>query len=144
MSPVSEAYTPGLTEPRFRAVMFAAFALSGLVIAAGGILAMTAFGVTLRRREMGVRLPLGTTPSGLARLVVREALAPVAIGAAVGAACALWAADRLQVLLYRTDARDPGTYVLVAALLLATAVVAAWLPAHRASRIDPAIVLRSQ
>lgn len=144
LSSVSETYASGLNEPRFRAVMLAAFALSGLVIAAGGIFAMTAFAVALRRREMGVRLALGATPGDLAQLVIREALVPVAVGAVAGVACALWVADRLQVLLYRADARDPGTAVLVFAVLLVTAVVAAWIPARRASRTDPALVLRSQ
>ena len=141
---VRDSFTPGLSEPRFRAVMLGAFALSGLVIAAGGIFAMTAFGVTIRRRELGVRLALGAAPADLVRMVIREALVPVAVGAALGTAFAWAAADRLQVLLYRTDARDPGTAVLVCVVLLATAVVAAWGPAHRAGRVDPATVLRSQ
>jgi putative ABC transport system permease protein len=143
-SSVSESYSPGLSEPRFRAVMLGTFALSGLVIAAAGIFAMTAFGVTIRRREMGVRLALGATPVDLVRLVIREALVPVAVGAALGVTCALVAADRLQVLLYRADARDPGTALLVCVVLLTTAVIAAWVPARRAGRVDPATVLRSQ
>jgi hypothetical protein len=141
---VGEAFTPGLREPRFRAVMFTAFAVSGLIIAAAGIFALTAFGVARRQREMGVRLTLGARPADVRRMIIREALGPVTAGVALGIGGAIWAADALQVFLYRADARDTGTIALVAAILLVTAAVAAWLPARRASRVDPASVLRSQ
>lgn len=77
-------------------------------------------------------------------MIIREALGPVTAGVALGIGGAIWAADALQVFLYRADARDTGTIALVAAILLVTAAVAAWLPARRASRVDPASVLRSQ
>ncbi len=79
-------------------LMFTVFAVRGLIIAAAGIFALTAFGVTLRQREMGVRLTLGATPPDLVRLVIREALVPVAVGVAVGVAGAVWAVDLLQEL----------------------------------------------
>jgi ABC-type antimicrobial peptide transport system permease subunit len=144
MSPLLEGVDRSLREPRFRAMLFTSFALCGLLIASSGILALTLFNVALRRQEMGVRLTLGAAPGDLVRLVIREALAPVIIGTMVGTGIALWAGKGLQTFLYQADARDPWTLALVVLVLLATAVTAAWIPARRASRIDPAIVLRSQ
>ena len=118
--------------------------MCGLLIAGTGILALTLFNVALRRQEMGVRLTLGAAPGDLVRLVIREALVPVAIGTAVGVVATYWAGKALQTFLYETDARDPWTLALVVSVLLATAVIAAWIPARRASRVDPAVVLRSQ
>jgi ABC-type antimicrobial peptide transport system permease subunit len=124
--------------------LFTAFALCGLLMASAGILALTLFNVALRRQEMGVRLTLGAAPGHLVRLVIREALVPVVLGTVVGAGLAFWAGKALQTFLYQADARDPWMLALVVLVLLATAVAAAWIPARRASRIDPAIVLRSQ
>jgi ABC-type antimicrobial peptide transport system permease subunit len=144
MDALVESFAPGLREPRFRAVLFAAFALCGLLIASSGILALTLFSVALRRHEMGVRLTLGAAPGDLVRLVIREALQPVVAGTIVGAGVALWAASALEKFLYGVDARDPATLAFVVAVLLGSALAAAWIPASRASRVDPATVLRSQ
>ncbi|MBK9240808.1 MAG: ABC transporter permease [Acidobacteria bacterium] len=144
LTPLVEGLDRSLREPRFRAMLFTAFAVCGLLIAGTGILALTLFNVALRRQEMGVRLTLGAAPGDLVRLVIREALVPVAIGTAVGVVATYWAGKALQTFLYETDARDPWTLALVVSVLLATAVIAAWIPARRASRVDPAVVLRSQ
>jgi predicted permease len=144
LTPLVETLEASVREPRFRAILFAAFAVCGLLIAGTGILALTLFNVTLRRQEMGVRLTLGAAPGDLVRLVIREALVPVVLGAAAGVVAAFWAGKGLQAFLYHADARDPWTLALVVLVLLATAVIAAWIPARRASRIDPATVLRSQ
>ena len=144
LTPLVEGLNVSLREPKFRAMLFTAFAVCGLLIAGTGILALTLFNVALRRQEMGVRLTLGAAPGDLVRLVIREALVPVMLGTAAGAVAAWWAGKGLQTFLYQADARDPWTLALVVIVLLATAVTAAWIPARRASRIDPAIVLRSQ
>ena len=144
LTPLVETLDASLREPRFRAMLFTAFAVCGLLIAGTGILALTLFNVALRRQEMGVRLTLGAAPGDLVRLVIREALVPVVLGAAVGVVAAFWAGKGLQAFLYHADARDPWTLALVVLVLLATAVIAAWIPARRASRVDPATVLRSQ
>jgi predicted permease len=144
LTPLVESLDASLREPRFRAVLFTAFALCGLLMASAGLLALTLFNVALRRQEMGVRLTLGAAPGHLVRLVIREALVPVVLGTVVGAGLAFWAGKALQTFLYQADARDPWMLALVVLVLLATAVAAAWIPARRASRIDPAIVLRSQ
>lgn len=134
----------GLLDQRFRAILFTTFGVVGLVLAAVGLYAVASFDVGVRRQEMGVRLSLGARPPDLARHVLRESLKPVLAGVAAGAIVSLWAAQFLQAFLHEVDARDPGTYLIVAAALVGTAVVAAWIPARRAARTDPAVVLRAQ
>jgi predicted permease len=140
---IAERTAPYLQRPRFQAVLFASLAAIAIVLAAIGLYAVAAFDVARRRREMGVRLALGATPGDLRRTVIGTAVRPVLIGAAGGLTTALWAAQFLQSFLVDVDARDPWTYALVALVLVATAVVAAWLPARRAAKTDPAQVLRA-
>jgi predicted permease len=140
---VAERAAPYLQRPRFQAVLFASAAVIALVLAAVGLYALAAFDVARRRREMGIRLTLGATARDLRRAVVGTAVRPVIAGAAAGLVVAWWAAQYLQSFLFEVDARDPWTYALVALVLVATAVVAAWLPARRAARTDPASVLRA-
>jgi ABC-type antimicrobial peptide transport system permease subunit len=140
---VAERAAPYLQRPRFQAVLFASAAVIALVLAAVGLYALAAFDVARRRREMGIRLTLGATARDLRRAVVGTAVRPVIAGAAAGLVVTWWAAQYLQSFLFEVDARDPWTYALVALVLVATAVVAAWLPARRAARTDPASVLRA-
>jgi ABC-type antimicrobial peptide transport system permease subunit len=141
---VQDALEPSLKDPRFRAVLLGAFAVCALLLAAAGLYALAAFEVSLRRYEMGVRLTLGASAREIQRLVVFEALRPVVVGAAIGAVVAVWAGKFLQSFLYKVDAHDPWTMGLVALVLIMTAVAAAWMPARRAARTDPAVVLRAQ
>jgi predicted permease len=140
---VADDLAPWLDRPRFQAMLFAALAGLSLVLAAVGLFAVTAFEVTQRRYEMGVRLALGATGRDVGRLVLSTAVRPVLVGSAAGLVAAWWAGQFLQAFLVDVDARDPWTYALVALTLVATAVVAAWLPARRAARTDPAEVLRA-
>jgi ABC-type antimicrobial peptide transport system permease subunit len=141
---VNDRLVSALRDQRFRATLFGSFAIVALVLACVGLYAVTAFEVRLRRREMGVRLALGATPGRLHRFVLMSALWPVVGGAAGGGLIAWWAAEYLQAFVHQVDARDPGTLVLVSALLVAAGALAAWLPAREASRVDPATVLRSE
>jgi putative ABC transport system permease protein len=133
-----------LQDPRFRAVLLTTLALTGLLLAIVGLYAVTSYDVALRRYEMDVRLVMGATAADLKRLVRREALVPVCIGAALGLIAAYWLAQFAQGLLYQTDGRDPRLYLIVAGVLVATALVASWLPARRVAATDPATVLRAQ
>jgi putative ABC transport system permease protein len=136
--------TSALEQPRTQAIMFGSFAVVGLLLAALGLFAVASFDVALRRYELGIRGALGASAGALRRLVIRDVLRPVAIGCAAGVLLAWWLAQFIQSLVYRIDARDPGTLVIVVAVLVVTTVLAAWLPAYRAGRVDPAEVLRSQ
>jgi ABC-type antimicrobial peptide transport system permease subunit len=141
---IAKRLSGSLVDQEFRTALFGAFGVVALLLAAVGLYAVASFDVSQRRREMGVRLTLGAAPRDIQRQVVIEALRPVAVGVGVGLLAAWWAGQFLQSFLHDVDARDPWTLCLVAAALLVTAAAAAWLPARRAARTDPAVVLRAQ
>jgi ABC-type antimicrobial peptide transport system permease subunit len=140
---IAERTAPYLQRPRFQAVLFASLAVIALFLSAVGLYAVAAFDVARRRREMGVRLALGATARDLRRAVIGSAVRPVLVGALAGLVATWWAAQYLQSFLFEVDGRDLRIYAMVALVLVATAVVAAWLPARRAARTDPASVLRT-
>src|SRR5690606_3070010 len=112
-------------------------------LAVTGLYAVAAFDVARRRFELGVRLTLGATRDDVRGLILRGVVQPVIVGTVLGLAAAWWLAQFLQAFVFEVDARDPWTATLVAAMLVLTAVLAGWLPARRAARTDPAIVLRA-
>jgi predicted permease len=135
---------PGLERPRLQAVLFASFAAIALILAAVGLYAITSLNVALRRAELGIRVAIGADAARLRQLVVADILRPVVAGSAAGLAVAYWVGRFAQAFIFQVDARDPWTLALVVAVLVATAVAAAWIPARRAARTDPAEVLRAQ
>ena len=114
-----------------------------LALAAVGLYGVLAVQVAQRTRELGVRIALGAQPGDVRALVVRQALTLTVVGAGVGAAGALALSSLLGKLLYGVAASDPPTYVAVAATLIAVSIGAAWLPARRATAIDPMTALRA-
>jgi predicted permease len=119
------------------------FGALGLLLAAVGLYGVVSHGVNARRTEIGVRMALGANAGGIVRLIFRRVSMLLAIGLAMGAIASLWAARFVDAkMLYRLDARDPATFVGAIVVLAAAVVVAAWLPARRAARLDPARVLR--
>jgi putative ABC transport system permease protein len=144
LRPISEGLDAWLADPRFRAILFSTLALSALLLAAIGLFAVTSLEVAGRRHEMAVRLSLGATGGHILQLVVLGACRPVALGLVVGLVGAYWAERFLQAFLYGIDGRDPVTYVAAVTVLLTATVAAAWIPARRAVRVDPASVLRAQ
>jgi predicted permease len=142
--PVEERYLSSLRDPRFRATLLATLALTGLLVAASGLLAVALFDARQREYEIGVRLSYGATGGDIQRLIVAHASRPVAAGLAIGIVAAYWATTFLQQFLYQIEPRDPGTYAVVAGIVALTALAATWLPAWRAGRLDPSIVLRAQ
>ena len=127
----------------FALVLFEAFALVGLLLAAIGIYGVLSGSVTERTREIGVRAALGATRADILALVLRQGMKLAAIGVVIGLAGALASSRALTTLLFGVSERDPVTYAGVTATLLAVAVVACWLPARRAAQVDPAITLRA-
>ena len=132
-----------LAERRVTAGVIGAFAAAALVLAALGLYGLLAVLVGGRTREIGVRLAIGAPPAAVARQVVRESLGNATAGVAIGTVLALAAGSLLQSLLVGVSARDPATLGIVAALLVAVAAAAAFLPARRAARIDPVTALRA-
>jgi len=127
---------------RFTLIVFEAFALVALVLAATGIYGILAGGVTERRREIGVRAALGASRREILSLVVRQGMGLTGFGILIGLVAAGLASRALVTLLFGVSPLDPVTYVGVTALLGAVALVACGVPAWRAARIDPAQTLR--
>jgi hypothetical protein len=135
---------PVLQQPRLQAWLFGSFALIALTLAGVGLFAVSSLDVTERRYEMGVRLALGASPARLHWRVVAGSIAPVAAGVGVGLLAAWWASSLLQAFLVDVRAHNPAWLALAAVTLMLTGMGAAWLPARRAARTDPAVVLRAQ
>ena len=122
--------------------MFVVFALVALVLAAVGLYAVTAYSVTQRTQEIGVRMVLGARPAEVVWLFLRRAFVLVALGLTIGLAGAFGVGQLLQSLLVGTTARDAGVLVSIALVMMAVAVVACVWPARRATRLDPVAALR--
>jgi predicted permease len=130
-------------QQRFSATLLALFAVTALSLAAMGIYGVMSLAVAARSRELGIRIALGADQGRVKRLVIGEGVALAASGAAIGLIVALVATRVLRTMLYDLAPSDPMTYGAVVALLGATAVAAAWLPARRAARVDPVEALRA-
>jgi ABC-type antimicrobial peptide transport system permease subunit len=133
-----------LGRPRLTLSLMSLFGVVALFLAAIGLYGVVAFGVSQRVREIGLRMALGASSSDVSRLVLREGLKLALSGVALGVVGALFAARFLESLLYEVAPRDPMTLAVIAALLIGVALVASYLPARRASRIDPFVALRTE
>jgi putative ABC transport system permease protein len=140
--PLSDQIGASLTQERIVAMLAGFFGALALLLAGLGLYGVTSYAVTRRRTEIGIRLALGAAPAGVVRLVLSRVSILVGLGVAIGAGLSLWASQFVATLLYGLQPRDPMTLVGSAAILAAVGALAGWLPAHRASRIDPAEVLR--
>jgi hypothetical protein len=132
----------GLARPRLYSALVATFAAAALLVVAVGLFGSLTYAVTLRRREIGVRVALGATPGSVVGLVTARALAHTAIGLMLGLGAALAGGRLLEGLLFGVQPHDPLTLSGTAAALLAVAVLAAIVPARRAARLDPQQTLR--
>jgi len=137
---VSESLGPR----RFNMVLLGVFAAVALTLCAIGIYGVVAYAVTERTHEIGVRLALGATARDVVAMVVGQGLALAVAGAAIGLVAAVALTRLMSSLLYGVTATDPLTFGAVALLLLVVAAGAAWLPARRATSVDPLIALRSE
>ena len=142
--PVSEQVDASLTQERLVAMLSGFFGALALLLAGLGLYGITAYGVARRRTEIGIRMALGSTGTRVVQLVVSRSAALVAIGVVIGVGVSVWASRFVSSLLFGLDAHDPATLAAAGATLVLVAVAAAWLPARRASRLDPASVLREQ
>ncbi len=130
--------------PRFYAVLLAAFAGMGVLIAAVGLYGVTSFLMSQRAREVGVRIALGATPGSIVRMTLASAARWTAAGVAIGAGGSFAAARLLRSLLFQVEPGDPAAVGVAVAVLCAVALAAAAAPARRASRLDPMQVLRQE
>jgi len=141
---LQERLDASLADPRRWTAVLGAFAGSAALLAALGIFGLMSFVVRQRRREMGVRLALGAEPGALTRLIVGRGMRYVALGTAIGFALCLFEGRWVGPLLFGVGVVDPVTIAATAALLLAVAWLACWVPGLAAARISPVEVLREQ
>ncbi len=125
-------------------ILLGGFAGLALLLAALGIYAVTTQSVLQRRREIGLRMAVGARRGDVLGMVVREELVVIVLGLVLGVAGAVAATRVLSASLFEVSANDPATFVVVAALLTIIAVLATFLPALRAARVDPMVALRSE
>ncbi|HKG90541.1 MAG TPA: ABC transporter permease [Gemmatimonadaceae bacterium] len=139
---LEEVVSSSVAQPRFYTLLLGAFAGIALVLAAVGIYGVISYAVSLRTREIGIRVALGATREQVIRLILGQGMALTAGGVIVGAACALWATRAIAGMLFGIQPTDPLTFAGVAAVLLGSAALACIVPARRAARVDPVVAMR--
>jgi putative ABC transport system permease protein len=131
-----------MADSRFDAWLFGSFAALALLLAAIGVYGLLSFSVARRTNEIGTRMALGATRGDVLKLVLQQGLTLVWIGLAVGVAGALILTRSLETLLFGVRPADPVSFAVVAILLLSAGVLASYLPARRATKVDPMVALR--
>jgi putative ABC transport system permease protein len=130
--------------PRLSQDLLALFASLAFALAAIGVYGVIAFAVSQRKHEMGIRMALGAQAWDIRRMVIGQGARLAFAGVAIGLASALYLARYMAPLLYGIDTRDPVTFAVVPVLLLGVTLAATWIPATRATRVDPIQTLRHQ
>ena len=132
----------GVAQERFALLLVAAFAALALVLAAVGLYGVLSYSVTRRSREMGIRLALGATPRSVRSMIVRDGGRLAAIGIGIGVVGAIATTRLLRSLLFEVSATEPLVFAGAAALLALVALIASWMPAHAATKVDPIDVVK--
>jgi predicted permease len=129
-------------QPRFNMVLLSLFSAIALLLSAAGIYGVTAYSVTQRTHELGIRIAIGAQLGDVLRLILKQGVAVILIGLAIGLIAAFMLTRLLKSLLFGVTATDPLTFVAIASLLSIVALIACYLPARRATKVDPLVALR--
>ena len=131
-----------MAQPRFRTTLIALFAAVALILACVGIYGVISYSVTQRTHEIGIRMALGAQQRDVLKMVIRQALLLAAAGVTIGLIAFFGLTRLMSSLLFGVKPTDPATFIITALLLATTALVASYLPARRATKIDPLVALR--
>jgi putative ABC transport system permease protein len=144
VQPLTQALADSIAPQRFRTVLLSLFALVAVMLAAAGIYGVMSYSVSQRTREIGIRVALGAEARDVLRLVLRQGLTLALAGVAIGVVAALGLTRVMKTLLFGVSATDPLTFVGVALLLTFVVLLACWIPARRATKVDPMVALRCE
>jgi putative ABC transport system permease protein len=144
VSTVDAIVSASIADRRFYAVATTAFSLVGLLLAIAGLYGVVSRSVAERVRELGIRIVLGARHGDVMALVLRQGMLPVIVGLAIGGLAAFWTTTLLRRFLFGVDTTDPVTYAAVSVTVVVIAAFACWVPARRASEVDPIEVLRAE
>jgi ABC-type antimicrobial peptide transport system permease subunit len=139
---MGDVVADSLVRPRFLSLLLGAFSAIAVSLAAVGIYGVMAYSVTQRTQEIGVRVALGATTRNVLSMVVGEGLKMTVVGLAAGLTGAFWLTRWMASLLFEVSATDPLTFVMVGIGLTAVGLLACFVPARRAARVDPMVALR--
>jgi putative ABC transport system permease protein len=143
-TPLDDLIARQVATPKFYGYTATGFAAIAVLLAALGLYGVLSYSVSTRTREFGIRIAVGATARRVIGGVMRQAVLTVLVGVAIGLAVAFWSARFLEALLFGVRPNDPATLASVAALFLAVALLAAYVPARRATRVDPVTALRAE
>jgi putative ABC transport system permease protein len=144
VSTMDDIVSSSVAQPKLESVLLALFAGLALLLAGVGIYGVLSYSVTQRTHEIGIRMAVGADKSRVLRMVVRDGLRLAAIGLAIGVALALLATRLLSGMLFGVSPTDPATYVAISVILICIAVLASYIPARRATNVDPMTALRTE